>query len=175
MNRGASRGCGRGTLSVAIGHFYRLLDLALSRDPDHHVSPEAMSVTFLTSVPLTAGNTLPISNGATGFPWWLSIKNLPACRSHRRLRFHPWVRKIPLEESMASHSSILAWRIPRTEEPGRLQSMELQRIRHDWSDWAHTQKDWARRIPFASYHLKPLVSSQDTYVSTEARDPGHQV
>ena len=37
----------------------------------------------------------------------------------------------PLEESMATHSSILAWRIPWTEEPGRLQSMGLQRIGHD--------------------------------------------
>ena len=34
--------------------------------------------------------------------------------------FDPWVREIPLEEGMATHSSILAWRIPRTEEPGRL-------------------------------------------------------
>jgi len=32
---------------------------------------------------------------------------------------------------MANHSSILAWKIPRTEEPGRLQSMELQRVGHD--------------------------------------------
>ena len=36
-----------------------------------------------------------------------------------------------LEEGMATHSSILAWRIPRTEEPGRLQSMGLQRVRHE--------------------------------------------
>ena len=36
----------------------------------------------------------------------------------------------PLEKGMASYSSILAWRIPRTEEPGRLQSMELQNVRH---------------------------------------------
>jgi len=36
--------------------------------------------------------------------------------------FDPWVRKIHLEEVMATHSSILAWRIPWTEEPGRLQS-----------------------------------------------------
>ena len=36
-----------------------------------------------------------------------------------------------LEECMATHSSILAWRIPRTEEPARLQSMLLQRVRHD--------------------------------------------
>ena len=37
----------------------------------------------------------------------------------------------PLEEDMATHSSILAWRIPWTEEPGGLQSMGLQRVRHD--------------------------------------------
>ena len=37
----------------------------------------------------------------------------------------------PMEEGMATHSSILAWRIPRTEEPGGLQSMGLQRVRHD--------------------------------------------
>ena len=37
----------------------------------------------------------------------------------------------PLEEEMATHSSILAWRIPWTEEPGGLQSMGSQRVRHD--------------------------------------------
>ena len=36
-----------------------------------------------------------------------------------------------LEEGMTTHSSILVWRIPRTEEPGRLQSMGSQRVRHD--------------------------------------------
>ena len=41
----------------------------------------------------------------------------------------------PLEEGMASHSIILAWRIPWTKEPGGLQSMGLQRIGHDWSDF----------------------------------------
>ena len=40
-------------------------------------------------------------------------------------------REDPLEKGMATHSSILAWRIPRTEEPGGLQSMGSQRIRHD--------------------------------------------
>ena len=41
----------------------------------------------------------------------------------------------PLEKGMATHSSILAWRIPRTEEPGRLQSIG-RRVEHDWSDLA---------------------------------------
>ena len=38
----------------------------------------------------------------------------------------------PLEKGMATHPSILAWRIPWTEEPGGLQSMGLQRVGHDW-------------------------------------------
>ena len=46
-----------------------------------------------------------------------------------------WVRSLgqedPLEEGMATHSSILAWRIPWTEEPGRLQSIGSQRVGHD--------------------------------------------
>ena len=42
----------------------------------------------------------------------------------------------PLEKGMATHSSILAWRIPWTEEPGRLLSMGSHRVRHDWSDLA---------------------------------------
>ena len=37
----------------------------------------------------------------------------------------------PLEKEIATHSSVLAWRIPRTEEPGGLQAMGLKRVRHD--------------------------------------------
>ena len=40
-------------------------------------------------------------------------------------------REYPLEKEMAAHSSILAWKIPRAEEPGRLQSMGSQRVGHD--------------------------------------------
>ena len=58
-----------------------------------------------------------------GLPRWLSGKE-PTCRC-RRLRLDP------LEEDMATHSSILAWEIPWTEKPGRLQSMGLQRVGHD--------------------------------------------
>ena len=43
-----------------------------------------------------------------------------------------------LEEGMATHSSILAWRIPWTKEPGRLQSVGSQRVGHNWSNWAQT-------------------------------------
>ena len=48
-----------------------------------------------------------------------------------------WVRSLgqedPLEEGMANHSSIFAWRVPGTEKPGWLQSMGLQRVGHDWA------------------------------------------
>ena len=45
-----------------------------------------------------------------------------------------------LEKEMATHSSILAWRIPRTKEPGGLQSMGSQRVGHNWATNTHTHK-----------------------------------
>ena len=57
------------------------------------------------------------------------VKNLPAMHD-------TWVWSLgqedPLEKEMASHSNILAWEIPWTEEPGKLQSMESQRVGHNW-------------------------------------------
>ena len=41
-------------------------------------------------------------------------------------------QEYPLKEEMATHSNIIAWKIPWTEDPGRLQSTELQRVGHDW-------------------------------------------
>ena len=57
-----------------------------------------------------------------------TVKLLPAMRE-TRVRSLGW--EDPLEKEMAPHSSALAWKIPWTEEPGRLQSMEWQRVRHD--------------------------------------------
>ena len=58
-----------------------------------------------------------------------TVKNLPATRE-------TWVQSLggedPLEEGMATYASILAWRIPWTEDPSRLQSMGSQRVRHDY-------------------------------------------
>ena len=55
-------------------------------------------------------------------------KNLPAM-------WETWVQPLgwedPLEKGLATHSTILAWRMPRTEEPGQLQSMGCQRVGHD--------------------------------------------
>ena len=57
-----------------------------------------------------------------------TIKNLPAMQE-TRVRSLGW--EVPLKKGMATHSNILAWRIPWTEEPGGLQCMGLQRVRHD--------------------------------------------
>ena len=55
------------------------------------------------------------------------VENLPAMQE---TGFDPWIGKI-LEKGMATHSSILAWRIPWTGEPGRLYPNESQRVGHD--------------------------------------------
>ena len=66
-----------------------------------------------------------------GFPRWLSGKRIHLPMQEMQV-WPSCVRRIPLEEEMATHSSILAWRIPWTEEHGRLQPMGSQRVRHDW-------------------------------------------
>jgi len=57
-----------------------------------------------------------------------TVKHLPAM-------WKTWIQSLgwedPLEKGMATHSSTLAWKIPWMEEPGRLQSMGLQRVGHD--------------------------------------------
>ena len=56
------------------------------------------------------------------------VKNLPAMQE---IRVQSLGQENPLEKGMATYSSILAWRIPWTEEPGRLQSIGSQRVGHD--------------------------------------------
>ena len=66
-----------------------------------------------------------------GFPSGSVVKNLPAIQEALVM----WVQSLggedPLEREMATHSSILTWRLPWREEPGGLQSIELQRVGHD--------------------------------------------
>ena len=56
------------------------------------------------------------------------VKNLPTMQE-MQVQSLGW--EDPLEKELATHSSILAWRIPWTEETGKVQSMELQRVRHE--------------------------------------------
>ena len=63
-----------------------------------------------------------------------TVKNLPAMQE---IQVWSLGQEDPLLKGMANHSSILAWRIPWTKEPGGLQSMELQSVRHDWASCTH--------------------------------------
>ena len=65
------------------------------------------------------------------FPGDSAIKNLPARQESQEMQIQSLGREDPLEEGMTAQSTILAWRIPWTEEPGGLQSIGSQRVEHD--------------------------------------------
>ena len=87
------------------------------------------------------------------------VKNLPIMRE-------TWVQSLgwedPLEKGTTTHSSILAWRITWTEESGRLQSMELQRVGHNWVTFTFTFKvtlvvQLVKNLPtLQEIHVQPL-------------------
>ena len=59
------------------------------------------------------------------------VKNLPAKQETRETQVQSLCWQDPPEQEMTTHSSILAWKIPRIEEPGGLQSVALQRVRYN--------------------------------------------
>ena len=88
------------------------------------------------------------------------VESLPAKRD-------TWVQspsqEDALEKELATHSSILTWRIPWTEEPGGLQSTGSQRVRHDWATFiweTNTQKTkWkAKNNPFPAQHSRTWLA-----------------
>ena len=84
------------------------------------------------------------------------VENLPAMQT-------TWVQSLgqedALEKEMASHSSILAWRIPWTEEPGGLQSMGLQRAGHDWATHTHSTLNELITSCLNGVRLTPIIYS----------------
>ena len=102
------------------------------------------------------------------FPDGSAVKNLPAMQE-------PWetcVRSLdwegPLEQGMATHFSILAWKILWTEGPDRLQSMGSHRVGHDWSHLARMQslEMWSLLFHKPKSHFWTLVKdpSQNTFL-----------
>ena len=97
---------------------------------------------------LHSSGVLHVGTKYWGFLSGSVIKNRPAMQE-------AWVLSLgqedPLEEGIAIDSSILAWRIPWTEEPGRLEPIGWQRAGHDWSDWAeHTATNVDRNLLWPS-------------------------
>ena len=93
-----------------------------------NVIPIKVSACFLVEIDKLVLKDICKSKGTRASLVAQRLKRLPAMQE-------PWVPSLvwedPLEKEMATHSSILAWRIPWTEEPGRLQSMGSQRVGHD--------------------------------------------
>ena len=84
------------------------------------------------------GTTLQYScleNPMDGRAWWAAVYGVAKSRT-RLSAFTFTFHSHALEKEMATHSSVLAWRIPGTGEPGRLPSMGSHRVGHDWSDLA---------------------------------------
>ena len=76
---------------------------------------------------------------------------------------------------MAPHSSTLAWKIPRTEEPGRLQSTGLQRVGHDWATSLHITRNAGLEeaqavIKIAGRNIKNLRYADDTTLMEEREE-----
>ena len=90
------------------------------------------------------------------------VKNPPAMQE---TLVRPLGQEGPLEEGMATHSSILAWRIPWTEEPAGLQSMLLQRVRHDGAT-KHTHTECLCRASLVAQIVKNLPAMQETWVQS---------
>ena len=75
--------------------------------------------------------TKSLSKSSKIFPSGSGVKNLPATQLPQETKVLSLGEEDSLEEGMATHSRILAWRIPWTEEPDGLQSMGSQRVGHD--------------------------------------------
>ena len=95
--------------------------------------------TFLVEVPEKAmaphSSTLGLENPRDGGAWWAAVHGVT--KSQTRLRDFPFTFHFhALEKEMATHSSVLAWRILGMREPDGLPSMGSHRVGHDWSDLA---------------------------------------
>jgi len=93
-----------------------------------------------------------LENPMDGGAWWAAVHGVSKSRTRLSdftftFHFHA------LEEEMATHSSVLAWRIPGTGEPGGLPSMGSHRVGHDWSDLAAAAAScWLLLSSFSPWH-----------------------
>ena len=93
-----------------------------------------------------------------GFPGGASGEE-SAWNAGRHKRCGSLGQEDPLEEGSATHSNILAWRIPWTEEPGGLPSMGLQRVRHNGNSWAQ-QRELGNKFKVTAFSRNCCLDSQ---------------
>ena len=103
------------TLNTNFGYILRMIHWEINPNDSNF---SAILLSYLHCLPVSASLVAQ------------SIKNLPAVQE-TRVRSLGW--EDPLVKEMATHSSILAWKISGTQEPGGLQSMGSQRVWHDWA------------------------------------------
>ena len=106
----------------------------------YHMFAQIIHIYSGSAMSYREGNGIPLQYSCLENPmdkgaWWAAVRGVSKSRIWRSdftftFLFHA------LEKEMATHSSVLAWRIPGTGEPGRLPSMGLHRVGHDWSDLA---------------------------------------
>ena len=143
---------------------YLGLPRAVTPKVEIHKSTSTASLHFSCLSQIALQDPNKVCSLTTGFPGGTVVKNLFAVQEMQET----WVQTLgwedPLEKKMATHSSILARNIPWTKEPDRLLSMGLQRVGHDWSNWAH----WAKRrwrsglLPWMTLWLHTRIPSKSS-------------
>ena len=116
------------------------------------------------------GNGTPLQyscleNPMDGEAWWAAVHGVT--KNQTRLSNFPFTFHFhALEKEMATHSSVLAWRIPGTGEPGGLPSAGSHRVGHDWSDLAAAWNQEYPAIietPGSTCHIYHIMGSGNTY------------
>ena len=115
-----------------------------------------------------------------GYPLQYSWASLVAqmVKNHSTMR-ETWIQSLgwedPLEKGRATHSSIVAWRIPWTEDPGRLQSMGMQRVRHNWVTKPSPAQHKDTHVTFHKEHCSAGFFSCDVFVRPQCQSNNDQI
>ena len=136
------------------------------------LSITGLAIIFIILMKVKDGNGTPLQhscleNPMDGGAWWAAVHGVT--KSQTRLSDFTFTFHFPaLEKEMATHSSVLAWRIPGMGEPGGLPSMASHRVGHDWSDLAVSAAKITnnifphhRSIPLQPYPMYGIVTSSE--------------